>query len=128
MDEKLNQVKKLHKISKILTFIIIGVWIIGGIIVFQLYTFSDLQMAFSIIIDLILKIFKGIWNLDAILIILMVIDFIILCNQTNKVKSSWKKFMIVELIIKTLVLLYVVGIYILAFWYMNSFVFEAYGI
>ena len=32
-----------------------GVWIIGGIIVFQLYTFSDLQMAFNVIIDLILK-------------------------------------------------------------------------
>lgn len=96
-----------------------GVWIIGGIIVFQLYTFSDLKMAFNVIIE-------GKLSLDAILIALMIIDFIILCTQTNKLKSSWKKLLIIELIIKTLVLLYVVGVYILAFWYMNSFVFEAY--
>lgn len=128
MDKKLNQVKKLNKISKILTFIIAGVWILGGIIVFQLYTLSDLQTAFKIIIDLIINSFKGKLSLDVILIVLMIIDFIVLCAQTNKLKATWKNFMIIELIIKTLVLLYVVGIYILAFWYMNSFVFEAYSL
>lgn len=128
MDEKLNQVKKLNKISKILTFIIAGVWIIGGIIVFQLYTLSDLQMAFKVIIDLIINSFKGNLSLDVILIVLMIIDFIVLCTQTNKLKATWKKFIIIELIVKTLILFYVVGGYILSFWYMNSFVFEAYSL
>lgn len=128
MDEKLDQVKKLNRISKILTFIISGVWIIGGIIVFKLYTLSDLQMSFNVIKDLIINSSKGKLSLDVILIALIILDFIILCTQTNKLKSTWKKFMIIELIVKTLILFYVVRGYILSFWYMNGFVFEAYNL
>lgn len=128
MDEKLGQVKKLNRISKILTFIISGVWIIGGIIVFKLYTLSDLQMTFNVIKDLIINSSKGKLSLDVILIALIILDFIILCTQTNKLKSTWKKFMIIELIVKTLILFYVVRGYILSFWYMNGFVFEAYNL
>ena len=128
MDEKLGQVKKLNRISKILTFIISGVWIIGGIIVFKLYTLSDLQMTFNVIKDLIINSSKGKLSLDVILIALIILVIIIICTQTNKLKSTWKKFMIIELIVKTLILFYVVRGYILSFWYMNSFVFDAYGI